>query len=222
MIALSINNWNQNRINSIKQQDYLTALKNDLELEIEFMKNRDQFNDNIIKTGGSVISDFSSTGKLSNIEDINRKLTSLMFTNSYQQFTTTFNELNSTGQINLIKNDSLRTRIIRYYQITESIQNSFLVNNQNVFYPQIFTIIKSMVIIHQENFGVETNQVSLADQLQTRLQKKLNHPDKQFELLNAIGLRISIARSHRNLIASSRNGAIEVLERIIIELQVNK
>ena len=222
LIAVSINNWNLNRINSIKQQAYLTGLKNDLALEIKFLEDRGPFYDRIIETGESVISDFSSNGKLSNIADINRKLTSLMFSNNYQRFTTTFNELNSTGQINLIRNDTLRTQVIKYYQITESIQNNFTSNNQEVLYPQIFPIIKSMVIIDQENFGVETKTVSLVDKLQTRFEQNLNHPDKQFELLNAISLRIVIARSDRNSIAGIRNEAEKMLERIITELKADK
>jgi len=31
LITLATNNWNQNRINTGKQQDYLVGLKNDLE-----------------------------------------------------------------------------------------------------------------------------------------------------------------------------------------------
>lgn len=65
-----------------------------------------------------------------------------MFTSGYQQITTTFNELNSTGQISLIKDDTLRNLVIAYYQFTETIQTGFLVNDQNVFYPQIFPIIQ--------------------------------------------------------------------------------
>lgn len=54
------------------------------------------------------------------------------------------------------------------------------------------------VIIHPENFGYEASTVSLVDNLQKTFEQNLNHPDNEFELLNAIGLRIVIARNNKN------------------------
>ncbi len=218
LIALQINNWNQNRINTGKQQDYLLGLKNDLEIQIRLFDFSDQFFDRIIVEGESILADFSSLGKLTEIDSINSKLTTLMYTKQYPEITTTFNELNSTGQFNLIKEKSIRSEVIRYYQRTEYDKTAIDGNINNVIYTQIFPIIKSMVVIHPENFGFENNKINLMENLKTTFEHNLNDSIKEFELLNAISLRIIIAKSDKNKIRDSKSQAEQLLTLINLEI----
>jgi len=221
LIALSINNWNQNRINTGKQQDYLNGLKNDLEIQIRLFNFSDQFIDRIISEGESILADFSSLGKLTKIDSINRKLTTLMYTQQYPEITTTFNELNSTGQFSLIKKKSIRSQVIQYYQKTEYSKTAIDGNINNVIYTQIFPIIKSMVIINPENFGFENNEINLMNNLKTTFENNLNDSIKEFELLNAISLRIIIAKGDKATITDSKNEAELLLNLITNELKIH-
>jgi hypothetical protein len=218
LIALSINNWNQNRINTDKQQDYLIGLKSDLEKQITSFNSSNQYYDFIIGQGVAILEDYSSVGKLSDIDSINRKLSYMMYTSKYPEITTTFNELNSTGQLNLIKKKSLRSQVIKYYQNSASNQSSVDANKDNVIYNQIFPIIKSAIIILPENFGFENSTISLMEKLKTTFENNLNDSNKEFELINAISLQIIVAKTNRGYIVNAKNEAELLLNRIDNEL----
>ena len=163
LIALAINNWNQNRINTDKQQGYLIGLKNDLEIQITSFNTLIEFYELTISKGESILIDFSSIGKLLEIDSINRKLSNLMYTRSYPEITTTFSDLNSTGQLNLIKEKSLRSQVIKYYQNSDNNKKSIENNVENVYANQIFPVIKSNIITRPENFGYENRKINFKD-----------------------------------------------------------
>jgi len=218
LIALQINNWNQNRINTDKQQDYLIGLKNDLEKQILSFNTSDQFYDLIICKGESILVDFSSIGKLTKIDSINKKLSFLMYSGGYPEITTTFNELNSTGQLNLIRKKSLRSQIIKYYQNSKNKQKAVEGNTENVIYNQIFPVIKSNIIIRPENYGFGNKKINLVDNLKTMLENNLNNSNKEFELVNAISMRIIVAKTNKGHIEYAKNEAELLLDRINNEL----
>ena len=221
LIALAINNWNQRRINEEKQQDYLIGIKNDLEKQIASFNNSNQDYDFIIGKGESILTDFSSIGKVSEIDSINRKLSYLMFTIKYPEISTTFNELNSTGQLNLIKEKSLRSQIIKYYQDSENYQKSVDGNTERVVYNQIFPIIKSTVIISLENFGFENKKIDLEDKLKTTFENNLNNSNKEFDLINAVSLRIIVAKANKGNVGKAKKEAELLLSGINSELNLN-
>jgi len=221
LIALSINNWNQNRINAAKQQDYLLGLKNDLEKQITSFNYLDDFADLIISTGESILIDYSRLGRLTEIDSLNKKLSYLMYSDGYVEISTTFNELNSTGQLNLIKKRLLRTQIIKYYQNAKFYKESVKGNTENVIYTQIFPIIKSTVIISPENFGFENKKINLVDILKSTFENNLNNSDKEFELLNAISLRIIVAKRNKSSVDESKEEAELLLDGINNELNIN-
>ena len=221
LIALQINNWNQDRINTGKQQDYLIGLKNDLEKQITSFNTSVQFYDHIIGIGESILVDFSSIGTLTEIDSINRKLSFLMYAGGYPEITTTFNELNSTGQLNLIKEKSLRSQVIKYYQNSENNQKAVEGNTENVIYNQIFPVIKSNIIIRPENFGYQNKKIDLVDNLKTMFENNLNNSNKEFELVNAISMRIIVAKTNKGHIEKAKSEAELLLDSINSELNVN-
>mgnify|MGYP003660525780 CR=1 FL=1 len=218
LIALAINNWNQNRINTDKQQGYLIGLKNDLEIQITSFNTLIEFYELTISKGESILIDFSSIGKLLEIDSINRKLSNLMYTRSYPEITTTFSDLNSTGQLNLIKEKSLRSQVIKYYQNSDNNKKSIENNVENVYANQIFPVIKSNIITRPENFGYENRKINLVDNLKTVFENNLNNPSKEFDLVNAISLRIIVANLNKERIENVKNEAELLLNRINSEL----
>lgn len=111
-----------------------------------------------------------------------------MYTRKYPEIITTFNELNSPGQLNLIMKKSLRSQIIKNYQNSEYYQKWVDGNTESVVYNQLFPIIKSNVIILPENFGFKNGKINLEDKLKVTFQNNLSNSDKEFELVNAISL----------------------------------
>jgi len=218
LIALAINNWNQNRINTDKQEGYLIGLKNDLEKQITSFNTLIEFYELTISNGESILIDFSSIGKLLEIDSINRKLSKLMYTRSYPEITTTFNELNSTGQLNLIKEKTLRSEVIKYYQNSENNKKAIESNDENVYANQIFPVIKSNIIIRPENFNYENRKINLVDNLKAVFENNLNNPSKEFDLVNAISMRIIVANINKERIEDVKNEAELLLNIMNSEL----
>ncbi|TYA59668.1 hypothetical protein [Formosa maritima] len=221
LIALQINTWNQDIINTSNEQNYLVGLKNDLEKQINAFNGSVEFGNIIIDIGESTLEDFSLTGNLLQIDSINSKLSKMMYSLSYPNIETTFNELNTTGQLNLIKEKSLRSKIIKYYQNSESNKESVNGNLQNVFYNQIFPTIKSSVIIHPENFRFNSKKINKAlirEKLNVEFESNLVKPDKEFEIVNAISMVIIVTNTNIKHIQNSLEEAELLLKDINKEL----
>lgn len=224
LIALQINNWNQNRINTTKEHEYLIGIKNDLEKQIQLFKGRDQLFSYVINKGESILVDFSEKGNLIDIDSLNTKLSLMMYAITYPTVNTTFTELNSTGQLNLIKEKSLRSSIIKYYQNSEASKESVNSNTFEVFYTHIFPFIKSSIIILPENFNMELEKVNeglIETQLNPIFIKNMSDPSKEFEIVNAITLRIIEAQTNKGTIQTDTNSAELLLEELNKELETN-
>ena len=119
-----------------------------------------------------------------------------MYSRSYPEVNTTFNELKSTGQFNLFKEKLLASKIIKYYQDSENYKKRLNKNIDIVYYNEIFPIIKSSIIIDPNNFGYENKKINILG-IEKSLNIILNNSKKEFELANAISLRIVVANTNK-------------------------
>ena len=110
---------------------------------------------------------------------------------------------------------------LKYYQNSEYYQKWVDGNTENVVYNQIFPVIKSNVIILPENFGFENRKINLEDKLEATFQNNLKNPDKEFELLNVISLRIIVAKTNKGHIEKAREKAEQLLVAIGKEIKHN-
>jgi len=127
LIALQINNWNENRKDRTLETQYLNRLRVDLEFDQSWLdlylinrydrkkeglkKGKAYFQDNlVVKDTLQFLNDIGYGGVFGHASwGLNK--------NSY-------NELISTGNLIKIESDSLRTKIINYYENSNSIANS--------------------------------------------------------------------------------------------------
>ena len=132
-ISLSfwINEWNNNRTNSSKEIFFLNGLKNDLEIQLNSFNEYDDFSSQTIELGASILEDYTLFQSFTKTDSLNFKLSRLMYSSSYPSVNTTFNELQSTGQFTLFKNDLLSSKIIKYYQDSDSYENRLTNLNVN-------------------------------------------------------------------------------------------
>jgi hypothetical protein len=210
LIALQINNWNEDSKNSSKEHEYLIGLKNDLEKQIGLFKNNSTFYNRILSTAESILVDYSKANKLMDIDSINKKLSFMMYTRDYPEINTTFNELNATGQLNLIKGTALRTNIIKYYQNSQTSKQRINSNTDDVIYQQIFPILKASVIINPEDFNFSMEKVdykNLRTKLNPTLETILDNSNKEFEIINAVNLRIIVTKTNQGSLKNVQNEA---------------
>lgn len=218
-ISLSfwINEWDNNRMNSDKELYFLNGLKNDLEKQLNSLNNYNEFSNLTIDYGASILEDYSIFETLSKTDSLNIKLSRLMYSRSYPEVNTTFNELKSTGQFNLFKEKLLASKIIKYYQDSENYKKRLTKNIDIVYYNEIFPIIKSSIIIDPNNFGYENKKINMLG-IEKSLNIILNNSKKEFELANAISLRIVVANTNKSYIEIMIKEAKILLDMINNEL----
>ena len=221
LIALQINNWNNNRINTEKQKDYLIAIKNDLEKQIPLLKRLVKRCDSISNVGSNILNDYNASQNFYLIDNLNNKLSLFFYAEMFPEISTTFDELKSTGQINIIKNKTVRTKIITYYQNANDSQEGIRYVTSDIVYNHIYPALKSYTAILTENFGFTNDVNKVPSQLQSTLKMKLVDSSAELELFNTINLRIIAAKVNQNSLLKSQDEAERLLEAIDKELKLN-
>jgi hypothetical protein len=112
LIALQINNWNENRITSKEEIHILKALKIGLESDLADLEWNQKRIQSSISSANKVI--YSLENNLPYKDSIPDYIGDMMFPVVFVKSTSAFETLKSKG-INLIKNDALRSDIISVY-----------------------------------------------------------------------------------------------------------
>lgn len=218
-ISLSfwISEWDNNRNMNSRQQHYLNGLKNDLEKQIILFDDYEKFTKNTIENAELILNIYESIGSLSKIDSLNTLLTGLMYSSKFPEINTTFNELESTAQFYLIKDDELISTIIKYYQNSRNVKDRVNSNIDIVYYKEIFPVIKSSIVINPKDYGYEGSKINLINHLRKHQINRLDS-EKEFELINAISLSIVVANTNGNYTYNIKDEAEILLRKINIKL----
>lgn len=129
LIAISINNWNQQQINKKAQNYYLNQLKNDIIADSLFLNNVSL---NLKKRQPVIQTFLKELHKENNQESfndaikqyINIVLVPLFFVSN----NATYNEMESSGKLGIITDNELRKKIVALYNHLEITKSMFNVN----------------------------------------------------------------------------------------------
>ncbi len=221
LIALGINNWNSNRVNNVKEKYYLLAIKSDLEKQIPIINSLIKRCDSISNVGSNILNDYNVSQNFSLIDSLNRKLTLFFYAEKFPGVSTTFDELISTGQINLIKNKSVRSRIISYYQNARDSQEAISFVTSDIVYNHIYPTLKSSIVIVPEDLGIVLDIKEVPSKLQSVIKEKLTDSYSEVELFNTINLRIKASLANRSILLKSSDEAEQLLNAISKELKLD-
>ena len=130
LIALQINNWNENRIASIDELQMLKTLKIGLEADLSDLKWNEKRIELSIVSANKVI--HSIERNLPYRDSISDHIGIMMFPVMFVNSTSAFETLKSKG-INLISNDDLRNQIIDVYDS----EYSFFLKNEKVVVSEV-------------------------------------------------------------------------------------
>jgi len=124
LIALQVNNWNEERINNKKEYDYMIQLKQELEENIDFINGfyLDRYDRKVQAL--EMVRDFYHGNYL--IKDstnfaIEVGYGAVFATKTFRTSTAVFEEIISTGNLALIKDEKLRRLLIEYYDWSSSL-----------------------------------------------------------------------------------------------------
>ncbi|MAZ73798.1 MAG: hypothetical protein CMC70_11710 [Flavobacteriaceae bacterium] len=113
LIALQINNWNEDRKNKTTEGNYYCRLLEDFELDKQNIKRLSEESDYKIKKSKALLLELPKKQK-SKEYLIDNYIQGLR-TNAFTPSKVTILDITSSGKLNLINNDSLKKTLIRYY-----------------------------------------------------------------------------------------------------------
>ena len=147
LIALSINNWNEDRKIANTEIEYLIRLRSDLANDTAYYHRR-------IKDADKVIADHKKVFQISYTEiesarDFYDAFNILEWSSeSLSIRDITFDEMRNAGQINIIQNDKVKTEILEFYRQVDQVEKHFEeINNTSIEYMSDF-FIQSKAIKH--------------------------------------------------------------------------
>ena len=137
LIALQINNWNEGRRAEIDERDILQRLQLDLRDDVKVLEYQLDFKKNMIDSY-KICLDILSEETIATKEEFMNHFSSILQVGSVQLNLTTFNNLQTTGQIRLIKSNELADNIVRYYNTDYTLWQSALQDyTRNITAPYI-------------------------------------------------------------------------------------
>jgi hypothetical protein len=111
LIALQVNNWNEQRKQRNKELHYLTNLKTDLNLNIaeidRYIANRDSQTASAQKT-----LEYYDGKPLTDYDSFNRDIVNVYTWQKFFQIDNTYQELTNSGNLSLITNDSIKNGLL--------------------------------------------------------------------------------------------------------------
>jgi Family of unknown function (DUF6090) len=111
LIALQINTWNNNRINRKKEVKYLKAIKQDLLKDIKSTTYNIEFRREKL-LGTQKIIDQINGQEINNLTELGINIGKTLYVERFQPNNITFKEMVSSGNVNLISNDSIKKLLL--------------------------------------------------------------------------------------------------------------
>jgi len=188
LIALSINNWNNNNLRTNEEMNALSNMLLDLNLDINAINNALKIHENTLKTH---IKFRKILLKQSPANDSIGFFIRMLNSSSTPTFSSsTYKTISQTG-LNLIQNDSLRNSIVKYYETLIPYLNE-KANLDPKFQFQI--LLKPYYIKHLK---LELNPNGSMKHSVNNLKKLLNDNEFLNELNLSINFRRRIIRHHK-------------------------
>ena len=141
LIALQINNWNEQ--NKIKQEEdiLLDGLIQNIEKDIKNLTRLKQQDSIFIDANKIVLSAFKNDSIRNNKPLLVQKSAQASFISSFTPTQIIFNQMQFSGKLNYILNDSIKNNIQSYYDNIANVMNS-QESNLNFIYDLNFELIK--------------------------------------------------------------------------------
>ncbi|MDY2587948.1 DUF6090 family protein [Winogradskyella aquimaris] len=131
LIALQINNWNQNRLNENLESLYYKRLLDDAREEKQILEATINYSKKVYYHAKKAIAVFENSidAEINPVENLIDMYQASQLSDAYSA-SSTFQELIASGQINLIQNESLKNTLISYYGADWSQSGVFILKNK--------------------------------------------------------------------------------------------
>jgi len=111
LLALQVNNWNIARTDKIQETKYLNNIKLDLQKDLANLSYQLDFRNKKYKGTQKLIEQLNGL-PIDNLTELTYNVTNTLMEERFTPNNTTYNELSSSGNLNLISNDSIKMLLL--------------------------------------------------------------------------------------------------------------
>jgi len=129
LIALQINNWNENRQNKKTENNYLLGIIDNLDKDIEELKSHLGKDTLQLQAQTTILRSFRGEKIKNNSSELVTAILRFQGLRSFEGNNIVFEDMKSSGKINMIASDTLRFKILDYYKSFESFKKMESSNN---------------------------------------------------------------------------------------------
>lgn len=229
LIALSINNWNTNRLDSEEETVILNNLIKELNLELNNLAVHKTAQNIWINSGSEILKNYTINNTFLVDDKLLGHMNDLMIRSNFTPNVTTYQTLESTGKINLIENKLLKDEIIVYYNSISFFSENTKINNSTLVDELINQKLINLTFFKTNSFskemkewwpvtGVENYQFQKSDRFIEKIQVKLKDSDNAISLINIANFRMFLANAQLNFVKEIESDIMGLLKELEDEL----
>ena len=200
LIALQINNWNENRKNEDKELAHLTGIRHELKAQIINLENVVKVNESSLRIIENVMNNYIENDGFKNNDSLLYKFSQLLKSPVPSEIKTSFTEMLQSGEVKLISDDSLRNHIIKFYQnldakIKKANQNTIGVHNSS-----IIPVIQRNTVLDKANlmngvgvdFALDLEKIKYSERTKSIAFNNLQIQKEELAMVNALNLKAAV------------------------------
>ena len=118
LLALQVNNWNENKNKRIQELKYLNGIKLDLQKDLISLGYHTESRINQIKSARQIIEHIEGK-QIENYVALNNMVFDIVASGHFEETNITFDELKNSGNLNIISNDSIKMLLLELHSLYE-------------------------------------------------------------------------------------------------------
>ena len=223
LIALQINNWNENRKDRKKEEIYITNIQRDLKAQLVILdratrgefssyENLSNAQKSFHKNNGFVV----NTKNLSEISAINDRFT-------FNIVDTALEEIKSSGNLDIIQKSTVKDSLLKYYdelRLSAQIIASNNIQNDNAALANSLNLISvtgdNSEMFANFNSGIGDTFQKVPNNILELISKSINIPENSLVLYNLINHKKNISYFHVSLYKEIKNNIYD-LNQLLLE-----
>ena len=221
LIALSINNWNTNRVERKKEDNYLVNLKRDLNNQLTIIDRNLRGETHIFNSLTKATNNYEKYKKFRAIKEDLVLITPMNDRYTFTITSPTYTELLSTGNLDIITNAILKDQMVRYYEDLELTTQVIQKNNDykdNVISSKSLFIIEMLggSDLKKVYDGVDSsfNNYETPNHLMNIIETNISKPENELALLNLIRFKRLVTFGHMHRLKAAKTQTEALLNTI--------
>lgn len=226
LIALQVNNWNENKALKSQEVVYLRFILDDLVLQKEENSTQRTAITAHVSAEEQLIAYMNNRFQVNNDQrdDMKFLLSTLLVERTYGAYEATFLDLISSGNISLISNQALKNQIIQHYQVQKRDRDVINNNTLNTF-KELWTklIDRDLIVISPTIHKFVTDYSALEfnpalDFLDEKLFENLSKEGNMILIQNVLAYKVTTTKIATRFIDESDARIDQLMEAIKLEL----